>query len=85
MIKIFHEQDIEEVTKIEVGDIFHVDGYYLQLIKINTEKYGLLDLEDSSMFHSELNHINHAINTIKKHYGDFNLIKSSRISVTIKP
>lgn len=75
----------QEAHDITMGDIFLVDGQYIQLVEIDSPEFklGLLDVGDARMLSTSIKNIPHAINHVKKHYGEFELIPRSKVSVTI--
>ncbi|MGP0689724.1 hypothetical protein ACW5UC_24580 [Priestia aryabhattai] len=83
MIKI--ERSYPTAVLVEAGDIFYVEGTetYLQLLELG-DKFALLDLSTSSITSSSINCEIHAINHVKKHYGEYELIKSSRVTFKIQ-
>lgn len=74
------------VEGVEIGDIFHIEetGTYLQIIDLRNGKLGLLDLSESEMESMNINHAVHAVNHVKKYYGEFKLIKNSQVSINIE-
>lgn len=85
MIRINHIEETAPVTLLEVGDILLTeDGTYLQFIEVDFSRYGLLNVEESTIATLEINHPKHALNHVSKHYGDFEIIKSDRVSLNIE-
>jgi hypothetical protein len=71
---------------IEVGDVIHLidDEMFLQVVNVDDEKLGLFNIETSTIGRTDFNHMAHVINYIKKEYGEFTVIESSRISINIQ-
>lgn len=82
MIKVNYTEKKER--GIEVGDIFVAGcSVYLQFVEIG-DKFGLMDVEESRMVRHDLNHATHAINFIKREYGEFTVIQKERITIDIE-
>lgn len=78
---------LKDTRTIEVGGIFHISGTnsYLKLIGYQDEDvFALYDLETDMIVSEKLNHINHVINHVRKHYGDFVFIPEERILLNIE-
>lgn len=86
MTQIKH-QTKEVRHTITEGDIFFVEenSIYFKLLGYESEsKFALYDLADDTIVAKELNHVTHAINHVRKHYGDFIIIPNDRVTIDIK-
>lgn len=77
----------EQDNRINTGDVFLVDEEYaLQLISVGNEasvSYGLLNLNTFVFERLDLKAVPHAINWVKKYYGNFVIVKKDDVNITL--
>jgi hypothetical protein len=83
IININFEESAKARTEIEEGDCFLVDEQLIQIVELGNG-YALIDLGEARILSTEINSIPHAINHVKKHYGEFEHIYSERLDITVK-
>jgi hypothetical protein len=86
MAKVTYSPKGEQVS-LEINDMIAVDGMHLLVVHSNEEHHrgvplGYVNLETGMMM-AHFQHISHLINHVKKHYGEFKIIKSDRITIQI--
>lgn len=75
----------EKEHKIKGGDIFHADGEYLILCEhLTTNNFSLINASDMSVVRNDISHVAHAINFVKKDYGEFQIISHEDYKLVIQ-
>lgn len=81
MAKIIRKEHIRE--DITTGDVFVTKDYCFRLILLEENNYALLDIQNAIVA-KKVEHVAHAINWVKKHYGEFTIVANNDIEVTFK-
>lgn len=82
VIAINFETEKPEQREVGVGDCFLVGEQLIQLVETEMS-YVLIDLGNAKILSLNINSVQHAINHVKKHYGEFEVVYSDQIELKV--